>query len=142
MKPELNPFAPGAGAQPPELTGRNAVLERASVILRRIAGGYHDRSCLLIGLRGVGKTVLLNRIQAASHDVGYTAVLLEAPEDRRLADLLAPALRRILVRLDQTEGLKHKLHQAIGALQSFASTFKVTIGDIGVGVEPAARHRR
>ena len=135
MEPDRNPFAPGAGAQPPELTGRGVVLNRASIILRRIAGGYHDRSCLLIGLRGVGKTVLLNRIQGAAHDIGYIAVLLEAPEDRRLADLLAPALRRILLRLDQVQGLKHKLHEAMGVLRAFASTFKVTIGDIGVGIE-------
>lgn len=129
-----NPFAPGAGTQPPELTGRNAVLEGAEVTLQRIKNGRSDRSCLLIGLHGVGKTVLLNRIDAGARRAGYQSVLLEAPEDKKLAEILAPALRRLLLQMDVMEGAKDRLRSALGALRAFASTFQVQIGDVGVGI--------
>jgi hypothetical protein len=134
MDPAKNPFSPGAGTQPPELTGRSAVLERAGVVLKRVSAGRQDRSCLLVGLRGVGKTVLLNRIQTIAEQNGFEAAMLEAPEERRLAELLAPPLRQILLRLDRGEGAKHKLRQALSALRSFASAFHVTIGDVGIGI--------
>jgi AAA ATPase domain len=134
MDPARNPFSPGAGTQPPELTGRTAILERAQVILGRIRARRHDRSCLLVGLRGVGKTVLLNRIQAMSEENSFRSVILEAPEEHRLAEMLVPALRRLLLRLDIGEGVKNKLREALGALRSFAATFQVTIGDVGVGI--------
>ncbi len=131
-----NPFAPGAGTQPPELTGRNAVLETSRITLERIRNRRADRSCLLIGLRGVGKTVLLNRIDQAARQAGYQSCLLEAPEDKRLAQLLAPALRRLVLQLDVIEGTKEGLRSALGALRSFASIFQVSIGDIGLGITP------
>lgn len=132
-----NPFAPGAGTQPPELTGRAAVLEMALVTLQRIKARRTDRSCLLIGLRGVGKTVLLNRIEGLARENGYQSVMLEAPEERRLAELLAPAMRRLLLQLDLMEGAKEKIRKALGALRGFASAFQVTIGDVGVGITAA-----
>lgn len=130
----LNPYAPGAGTQPPELTGRDHVMESVRVTLQRIKERRSDRSRLLIGLRGVGKTVLLNRISEAAQEWGYHSVMLEAPEEKALAELLAPALRRILLQLDLVAGAKDKLRSAIGALRSFASVFQVSIGDIGVGI--------
>lgn len=138
MDPARNPFAPGAGSQPPELVGRTAVLDRAKTALARVRNGKHARSALLYGLRGVGKTVLLNRIQKLAEDDGYETALLEAPEERKLAELLAPPLRQLLLRLDLKEGAKHKLRIALGALQSFASKFDVKIGDVGVGIKPPA----
>jgi hypothetical protein len=135
MDPARNPFSPAAGAQPPELAGRAAVLERAQVVLQRVRARRHDRSCLLVGLRGVGKTVLLNRIDAMSRENGFESVILETPEDRPLAELLATNLRRVLLRLDRIEGAKQKLSDALGALRSFASTFEVKIGEIGVGIK-------
>jgi hypothetical protein len=80
--------------------------------------------------------VLLNRIQAAAEGTGYEAAILETPEDQRLADILVPGLRKVLLRLDRGEGAKHKLHKAIGALRAFAATFRGTIGDIGIGMDP------
>ncbi|HZT51439.1 MAG TPA: ATP-binding protein [Stellaceae bacterium] len=133
-----NPFSPAAGAQPPELAGREALLERAQRVLTRVRNRRHDRSCLLVGLRGVGKTVLLNRIDQMSQANGFESVMLETPEDRRLAELLALNLRRILLRLDRVEGAKDKLRNALSALRAFAATFEVKIGDIGVGVKEAA----
>ena len=62
MDPTRNPFSPGAGARPPELAGREAIVESATITLQRIARGRQEKSQMLLGLRGVGKTVLLNRI--------------------------------------------------------------------------------
>lgn len=131
-----NPFAPGAGTQPPEMTGRSANLQRARTTLERIQAGRPDRSSMLVGLRGVGKTVLLNRIQQMAESAGYEAVLIESPEDKTLPELLVPALRQILIRLDRRAGVKEKLRSAMGALRAFASVFKVKVGDIGVEVTP------
>lgn len=133
-----NPFSPGAGTQPPELVGRSSVLARAGTALKRLRNRKSARSALLYGLRGVGKTVLLNRIQKLADDEGYQTALLEAPEERPLAELLAPPLRQLLLRLDVKAGAKQKVRRALGTLQSFASTFEVKIGDVGVGVKPPA----
>lgn len=121
-----------------ELTGRSENLERADVILERIKAGRSDRSSILIGLRGVGKTVLLNRIQKISQEKGYYAVLIESPEEKGLAQLLVPYLRQILLQLDLVQGVKEKLRDAIAILRSFASAFKIEIGDIGLGINPSA----
>ena len=134
MDAAQNPFAPGAGTQPPELTGREENLKRAKIILERIMSGRPERSSLLIGLRGVGKTVLLNRIQKLADSAGYQTAFIESPEEKNLAALLVPYLRQILLRIDLIENTKEKLRIAVAALRSFASTFKVQIGDIGVGV--------
>src|SRR3989344_7661197 len=136
MKQVDNPFSPGAGTQPPELTGRDSNLERAEVILSRIKTGKIDRSTLLIGLRGVGKTVLLNRIQKMASDSEYYTTLIESPEEKSLAELLAPGLRKILMQLDIKEGVKEKLRIAMSALRAFASSFNVKMGDVGVTISP------
>lgn len=138
MNASNNPFAPGAGTQPPELTGRTENLDRAQIILDRIKAGRSDRSSLLVGLRGVGKTVLLNRIQKIAIEKGYYTVLIESPEEKNIAELLSPYLRQILLQLDLIKGAKEKLRNAVAALRAFASTFKVEIGDIGLGVTPSA----
>lgn len=132
-----NPFAPGAGNQPPELTGRDNVLEDARVTLERLQRRLSDRSQILIGLRGVGKTVLLNRIDKMARDKGYHSVILEAPENKTLVEILAPELRRLLLQLDMMEGAKDIGKRALGALRSFAGAFKISIGDVGIGVHSA-----
>ena len=71
MDPVRNPFVPGAGTPPPELSGREDILERARVTLARIQQGRSAKSFLLVGLRGVGKTVLLNKIQEMAEDSKY-----------------------------------------------------------------------
>lgn len=136
MDAARNPFAPGAGTQPPELTGRGAVLDAVKITLQRIKDKRPDRSRLLVGLRGVGKTVLLNRIDGMAREMGYRSILLEAPEDKSLAELLVPSLRTILLEIDRIQGIKNKCKQALGALRSFASVFRIKIGDVGIGVTP------
>ncbi len=139
MDPVNNPFTPGAGSQPLELVGRHATLSKARSSLSRVKMGRHSRSVLLYGLRGVGKTVLLNRIERlAALDLKYETAAIEAPEDRSVAEIITPPLRQILLRLDIGEGVRHKVKRALGALQSFASVFDVTIGDVGVGIKRPA----
>src|SRR5580692_9087276 len=100
MDPRTNPYAPGAGSAPPELAGRNELIERAAIALDRIRAGRSARSLILYGLRGVGKTVLLNRVQIDAEARGFASIQIEAPEDRSLPALLIPVLRTVLLRLD------------------------------------------
>lgn len=134
MDPLRNPFAPGAGAPPPELAGRDDIIQAATIALNRIRLGRPEKSQMLLGLRGVGKTVLLNKIGTLAEDLGFHVVMLEAPEGQRLAQYLAPALKSTLLRLSRVEKAKDYAARAIGALRGFASVFKVSIGEVEIGV--------
>lgn len=134
MDPFTNPFTPGAGAPPPELAGRDDILRAAQISLTRVRNGRAEKGQLLLGLRGVGKTVLLNRLLREAKDLGYLTVWLEAPEGEPLAAYLAPALKGVLVRLSKIERAKQYAATAIGALRGFASAFKVSVGDFELGV--------
>lgn len=136
MDPVANPFAPGAGSRPPALAGRDELLEAASIALRRIQAGRHAKSMMLLGLRGVGKTVLLARIGELAESLGYLTAVIEAPEERRLAGLLVPKLRRILYRISSREKARVLGNHALGALRNFASAFKVSHAEFEVGVMP------
>ena len=135
MDPRLNPYAPGAGAPPPELAGRDELIERAAVALDRVRAGRAARSFVLYGLRGVGKTVLLNRIRLDAEARGIASVRMEAPEERSLPALLIPALRASLLRLSRGEALRGHLQRGMRALASFASTLKVKYQDIEFSIE-------
>lgn len=114
-----NPFSPGAGSPPPELAGRDGILEQARVLLGRVKAGRPEKSMLLTGLRGVGKTVLLNEIERIAQENGYRTILVEAHEGKPLAVLLAPHLRRLLFDLDRMAGAGHKVRRGISVLKSF-----------------------
>ena len=137
MDPRKNPFAPGAGNPPPELAGRSAILEEIDVALARVRDGLHDRGQLLLGLRGVGKTVLLNEIERLATENGYVTAVLEAPAEGKLAALLVPRLRGLLVQLSMTAKAKAAAREGLGVLRAFASAFKVKIGDAEFGVAAA-----
>ncbi len=139
MDPLRNPFAPGAGSRPPELAGRDALLNQAQLALQRVRLGRSEKSQLLLGLRGVGKTVLLNRIAEQAEALGYEVAQLEAPEGRPLASYLAPALKSILLRLDRVEQARAWAGQAMAALRGFASAFKVSVGDVKMGLSEPPR---
>lgn len=96
--------------------------------------GRPEKSQMLLGLRGVGKTVLLNRIAELADDIGYQVAQLEAPEGRALATYLAPALKGILLRLDRVEQAKAVAGRALAALRGFAAAFKVSLGEVKVGL--------
>ena len=135
MNPATNPFAPGAGTQPPELAGRKAILDAASIALARVKNGRSARSQMLLGLRGVGKTVLLNRLVEFAETEGYLTIYLEAPEDRRLAEMLVQPLRSTLFRLSRVEQARAVALNALAVLRNFATGFKVAVGDIEFSVE-------
>jgi hypothetical protein len=135
MDPRRNPYAPGAGAPPPELAGRDALIERAAIALDRVREGRHDKSLILIGLRGVGKTVLLNRIQIDAEERGIHGVRLEAPEDRSLPGILAPSMRVALLKLDRMKAATAGGKKALRALAGFIGAMKVKFGDVEVGVD-------
>lgn len=130
-----NPFAPGAGTSPPALVGREEILETAQVTLARIKEGRSAKSFLLVGLRGVGKTVLLNRIQELAEANGYKAIFIEAPENKRLPALLIPPLRQILLALDRGERVNEYVKRGLRILKSFTLKFKTEMGDFNLGLD-------
>ena len=135
MDPRQNPYAPGAGTPPPELAGRDELIERAAVALDRIRAGRSARSFIFYGLRGVGKTVLLNRIRLDAEARGIASVRVEAPEERSLPALLIPALRATLLRLSRGELLKDGLLTGMRALASFTKALKVKYRDIEFSID-------
>lgn len=133
-----NPFSPGAGSPPPELAGREAILEQARVLFGRIRAKRPEKSLLLTGLRGVGKTVLLNEMDRMAQAAGYRTILLEAHENKPLAVLLVPHLRRLLYELDRVAGAGNKVRRGMAVLKSFVGAVKVTVGEVefGLDIEP------
>lgn len=130
-----NPFSPGAGSPPPELAGRDSILEQARVLLGRVLAKRPEKSLLLTGLRGVGKTVLLNEIERIAQTAGYRTILVEAHEGKPLAVLLAPHLRRLLFDLDRIAGAGDKVRRGIAVLKSFVGAIKIKVGDIDIGLD-------
>ena len=139
MDPMNNPFSPGAGAPPPELVGRDPILEQARILLGRVKQKRPEKSLLLTGLRGVGKTVLLNEIERMARVSGYQTILLEAHEDKPLGELIYPALRSLLYELDRVAGAGDKVRRGLAVLRSFVGSIKLTMGDVALGldIEPA-----
>lgn len=137
MDPTKNPFAPGAGTRPPALTGRDGLLEAATIAVKRIKAGRSAKSQMLLGLRGVGKTVLLNRIAEIAEGEGYLAVSLEAPEDRRLAEMLVPPLKVALFALSRVDRARDIANRGLRILRNFASVFQVRVGEAEFGVTSA-----
>lgn len=136
MDPVRNPFAPGAGSQPPELAGRDEIIDEALIALKRTMQGRHARSQMLLGLRGTGKTVLLNTIENAAEGNGYYASVIEAPEDKPLTELLYPRMQQTLRKISLVTNAKAHAYAATKALRSFASAFKIQMGDLSVSVDP------
>jgi hypothetical protein len=130
-----NPFSPGAGSPPPELVGREGILEQARILLGRIKARRPEKSILLTGLRGVGKTVLLNEIERMAAQTGYRTLSAEAHEDKSLAALLVPPLRKLLFELDRVAGAGNKAKRALAVLKGFMSGLKVKVGEIEVGLD-------
>jgi hypothetical protein len=135
MDPVSNPFAPGAGTPPPELAGREELRESVRIALERIRRGLPAKSILMIGLRGVGKTVLLDRMREDAEGQGFHTVRMEAPEGRSLPALLAPELRVALLRLSRVEKAKSLARRALSGLAGFAKGLKIKYHDIEVGLD-------
>ncbi|RIK04921.1 MAG: AAA family ATPase [Acidobacteria bacterium] len=135
MDPVANPFAPGAGTPPPELAGRDALIETMRVALERVRRRLPTKSILMVGLRGVGKTVLLDQMARDCEGAGISSIRIEAPEDRSLPAMLAPELRQSLLRLSRNQRARDRAQRALRALAGFAKAMKLTYRDIEVGVD-------
>lgn len=135
MNPIKNPFSPGAGSPPPELVGREEILCQSNILLQRILKKRSEKSFLLTGLRGVGKTVLLNEIERQAETAGYKTILIEAHEGKSLGALLIPHLRRLLFDLDRLSGVGDKVRRGLGVLKSFINTIKIKVGDVEFGLD-------
>lgn len=136
MDPVRNPFAPGAGSNPPELAGRQAIIEDARVAIERALLCKPSRSQMFLGLRGVGKTVLLNTVENMATDRGHLTSSIEAPERKPLGEQLLPRIHQVLRKLSIIENAKAKTHDAMRALRSFASVFRLEYGDMAIAVDP------
>jgi AAA ATPase domain len=133
-----NPYNPGAGTPPPELAGRDPLIAQARNAIERVKRGKPAKSFILLGLRGVGKTVLLNEFEQIAESLACQTAMLEADPDKPLAAQLAPLLHRILLRLDRVKRAGADIHNAFGVLRGFASAFKVQLGDLEFGLASQA----
>ncbi len=135
MDPVNNPYAPGAGTPPPELAGRDELRQMVHIALKRVRAGRPTKSILMVGLRGVGKTVLLDRLRDDAEAVGIQTLRVEAPESRSLPAILAPQLRQALLRLSRNELAKEYAQRALRGLAGFAKALKIKYQDIEVGLD-------
>lgn len=139
MDATQNPYNPGAGTPPPELAGRDALIKQARMAIERVRKGKPAKSFIMLGLRGVGKTVLLNEFEQIAESLGCQTAMLETDPEKTLAAQLAPQLHRILLRLDRMKKAGADLQNAFGVLRAFASAFKVQLGELefGLAMQPA-----
>ena len=135
MDPIRNPYAPGAGTPPPELAGRDELREAARIALQRTRVGRSSKSIVMVGLRGVGKTVLLDRIKQDTESDGILPVSIEAPEDRSIPDILAPHLRNALLQLSTRENARQQAQHALRALTGFVRAFRVNYQGVELSLD-------
>ncbi|MBA2390013.1 MAG: AAA family ATPase [Geodermatophilaceae bacterium] len=120
MDPVRNPYAPGAGQRPPELAGRDAELAQFDVVLERIARGRPERSLILTGLRGVGKTVLLNQLRSAAIGRGWGTGKIEARPEQSLRRPISSALHMAVRELAARHRDPTRIEDFLGVLKAFA----------------------
>jgi predicted AAA+ superfamily ATPase len=123
MDPVKNP--PGAGTPPPELAGRDELRETIRIALERVRAQRPTKSVLMVGLRGVGKTVLLDRMRHDAEASGIHTIMVEAPESRSLPAILAPELRQALLRLSRIAKARVFAQRALRGLAGFAKALKL-----------------
>lgn len=122
MDPINNPYTPGAGTRPSELAGRDEEIDAFKVLLARLRAGRTDQSQIVTGLRGVGKTVLLNTFEDFAEAEGCLTAFRELTQDSHLPELLAKDVQRLLRDLKLTK----KLADTVRAGLSTLSVFKLT----------------
>ncbi|MDP4013549.1 MAG: ATP-binding protein [Candidatus Nanopelagicales bacterium] len=135
MDPILNPYSPGAGTPPPELAGRDDLLNKGRIAVERLKLGRSTKSLILVGLRGVGKTVLLDRLRENAQRAGVHTLRIEAPENRSLPAILAPQLRQTLLTLSRDDRAEETARRALRALAGFVQALRLKYGDIEVGLD-------
>ncbi|HWB84942.1 MAG TPA: ATP-binding protein [Bryobacteraceae bacterium] len=135
MDPVTNPYSPGTGSPPPELAGRDELREQVRISIARLKISKPSKSVIMVGLRGVGKTVLLDQLRKDATSNGILSVRIEAPEHRSLPALLAPQLRGALLKLSRVESAADMAKKGLKALAGFAKSLKVKYNDIEVGFD-------
>lgn len=132
-----NPYRPGAGTSPPSLIGRDDLLAEFRIAALRTKNGRPGKSVIPIGLRGVGKTVLLNKFSEIASQEGLKVAFIEAPETGDFRSLLAIRMRKILFNFDRETQAKRAVHRALQILKSF--TLQLPDGiSISLGVDALA----
>ena len=130
-----NPFTPGAGALPPELAGRSSVIDDGRVLAGRVLLGRYEKNLLLIGLRGVGKTVLLKYLAENARCSGVIPVVIEVRNAQSDFEELALRVKDALCTIDFSSRVKDSVNQAFSSLRNFVKTFSLNIGDFGIAIE-------
>ena len=119
MDPRRNPYAPGAGTRPPALTGRDTEIEAYEVLIDRLAHGTAGQSMVITGLRGVGKTVLLNTFEDITIDRNWIAVQREIDEQTSLPAVVARSAKRILNDLKPGKKIADRVRSSLAGLGTF-----------------------
>lgn len=138
MDPVQNPFSPGAGTPPPELAGRGELLEEARIMIGRALNGRSTQGMLMTGLRGVGKTVILNELMRMAEEQGALSLFVEATAESSLSELLASELKKLFFSLNRIAGAAEKVKKGLVVLRNFIGTVHLKVGDIGLDIEPFA----
>ena len=138
MDPVRNPFSPSAGRRPPELAGRDDILEAALTACRRTAIGRYARPVMLLGLRGTGKTVLLNEFRKLGEGNGLLVSRIEAPEGASLGRLIVPEMMKVMRSLSGSAAARHLAVRGLRGLRNLAAGIRIEISGISVGIEGAA----
>ncbi len=120
MDPIQNPYRPGAGTRPIVLAGREAEIEKAKNLLLSVRAGAPQRSLMLYGLRGVGKTVLLNHVEGLAEEFGFQVEHLEMSETDDFRRVIAKSVRKLILGISTFENLKDKARRALGILKAFS----------------------
>ncbi|MFI6505050.1 AAA family ATPase [Nonomuraea typhae] len=120
MDPVRNPYAPGAGQRPPELAGRDRELQQFEVVLERVARGRPERSMVVTGLRGVGKTVLLNTFKSMAMQRLWGTGKIEARPDQSIRRPVAAALHMAIRELAPRHRAPERIEEFLGVLKAFA----------------------
>ena len=137
MDPGRNPYSPGAGARPRALVGRDAELDQFEIAARRLGAGYSDRSLLVSGLRGVGKTVLLNEFCSIAQRHDWVYQQLEATRDLDLPRIMEDRIRIALLQLSAGRRLADRVRRALGVLKSFKIRWNLPEGgEVEAGIQP------
>ncbi|MFT8440062.1 ATP-binding protein [Acetobacter fabarum] len=135
MDPATNPYSPGAGTPPPVLAGRDEILSQASLALLRVKKSLPQKSFIAVGLRGVGKTVIMNQVNSLADNEGYLVAYMEAFDDISLAREISKKLRPILLKLSKGEMATELCKKALRALRSFATALKVSYQGLDISVD-------
>lgn len=122
MEAIANPYTPGAGSRPPELAGRGAEIEQFGVLIGRMKRGATEQSIVARGLRGVGKTALLNTFEDQAEAAGFLTAYHELTPDTNLVAELVRDSERCLERLGTGAGLKKRLRGALGHMKTISLT--------------------